>query len=265
MEEGRVTVEEELVRLERRPGGIALVTLVRADKRNAVNERLARQLERLVADLETDSDVRVVVLTGDGKVFSAGADLREVAAGRLDNIFLPGSGFAGFVTHERAKPWVCAVQGPALAGGLEIALACDIILASDAAEFGLPEVTRGLIASAGGLYRLPRLLPRTAAMEMLLTGKPITARQAYDYGLISRVCEPQSLMSEAFAIAQSIAANAPLAVRESLRIARMASGFDDDELWKDGERTQARLQQSADYQEGATAFVEKRQPRWRGA
>lgn len=258
-------VEEMIVRCERLGDGLALVTLNRPDKRNAVNPALAIALEKVVEELERDASVKAVVLTGAGPVFCAGADLAEVAAGRLDDCFRPASGFAGFVNSARSKPWIAAVNGPAFAGGFEIALACEMVLAVPDASFALPEVRRGLIASAGGLYRLPRGLPRPIALELILTGQPIEAARAFGLGLINRVVERDALLDEAARLGAAIAANAPLAVRESLRLARLASGYEDAALRNAAESAQAVLQHSADYAEGARAFVEKRPPRWTGA
>lgn len=257
-------VERELVVKQHLGGGVTLVTLTRADKRNAVNPQMASEFEELVIDLEEDEETSVIILTGSGKIFSAGADLKEVAGGRLNDCFRPQTGFAGFVNSARAKPWIAAVNGPALAGGFEIALACDLIVASTEATFGLPEVKRGLIASAGGLYRLPRILPRPLATELIICGGSFDAERAYSMGIINRICAPAKLLDEAVQLARTIAVNAPLAVRESLRFARRASFFDDPALHAEVEQAQAKLQQTADYREGALAFVEKRSPVWKG-
>ena len=245
---------------------IAIVTLQRPEARNAINVALATNLAVAVNQVEEDHKIRVVILTGAGdKAFCAGADLREVAAGKLAEQFTEKGGFAGFVLAPRKKPWIAAVNGVALAGGCEIALACDLIVAVEGARFGLPEVTRGLIASAGGLYRLPRALPKALALELIITGQPISAPRAYTLGLINRLVTANELMPEAMRIAETIAANAPLAVRASLELARRAAWFDDDNLSRAGDEVQSKLAQSFDYKEGATAFMEKRQPRFRGA
>ena len=249
----------------RREGAIALVTLCRPASRNAVNPELARELERIVAEVERDDEVKVAILTGAGEqAFCAGADLREVAAGRLDDCFTIEGGFGGFVNARRAKPWIAAVNGHALAGGFEMVLACDLVVAADTATFGLPEVTRGLIASAGGLYRLPRILPRAISMELITTGASIGAPRALDLGIVNRVVRATEVLAEARRLASQICCNAPLAVRESVRIARIASGFDDDALRGDAEQSQAQLQRTEDYLEGSRAFIEKRPPSWKG-
>lgn len=253
------------VDLQRLADGVALVTLSRPAARNAITPQVAHLLEEIVAEVERSDDISVAILTGKGdRAFCAGADLNEVAAGRLDDCFTPSGGFAGFVNAKRSKPWIAAVNGPALAGGFEIVLACDLAIAADTAIFGLPEVKRGLIASAGGLYRLPRVLPRVLAMEMIATGRAIGADRALAMGVINRVTSPQDLLEATKSLASEICANAPLAVRESVRIARAASGFDDDELRGAAEAAQAILQATSDYSEGATAFLEKRMPNWTG-
>lgn len=265
--EGSMSIAQNYppVDLQRLADGVALVTLCRPAARNAITPQIAHLLEEIVAEVERSDDISVAILTGEGdRAFCAGADLNEVAAGRLDDCFTPAGGFAGFVNAKRSKPWIAAVNGPALAGGFEIVLACDLAIASDTAIFGLPEVKRGLIASAGGLYRLPRVLPRVLAMEMIATGRAIGADQALAMGVINRVTSQQDLLEAAKSLASEICANAPLAVRESVRIARAASGFDDDELRGAAEAAQAILQATSDYSEGATAFLEKRKPNWMG-
>jgi enoyl-CoA hydratase/carnithine racemase len=262
---GRSVDSDNEVLFERISESVALVTLNRPAVRNAVTPTLAANLEKIVIEVESDEAIRVAILTGSGdKAFCAGADLREVAAGRLDACFTAGAGFAGFVNARRAKPWIAAVNGHALAGGFEMVLACDLVVAADQATFGLPEVTRGLIASAGGLYRLPRILPRPLAMELIATGKSVTADRALNLGLVNRVVPCTEVLREALQIALTICDNAPLAVRESVRIARLASGFDDALLRSDAEQTQGHLQSTDDYQEGAQAFIEKRSPQWEG-
>ena len=253
------------VDLQRIGDGIALVTLRRPAARNAITPEVAQLLERIVAEVEQSNEISVAILTGEGdRAFCAGADLNDVAAGRLDECFTESGGFAGFVNAKRSKPWIAAVNGPALAGGFEIVLACDLAVASDSATFGLPEVKRGLIASAGGLYRLSRVLPRVLAMEMIATGRPIDAARALAMGVINRVTALPDLLDVATALATEICANAPLAVRESVRIVRAASGFNDDVLRGDAEAAQAVLQNTSDYSEGARAFLEKRAPEWTG-
>lgn len=253
------------VSLESPVPNVALVTLRRPAARNAVNAALAQALERIVQATETDDSVRAVVLTGaGGQAFCAGADLKEVSQGGLNALMTPDGGFAGFVRARRAKPWIAAVDGFALAGGFEIALACDMIVASEDAAFGLPEVTRGLIAAAGGLFRLPRALPRAVALELIATGGRLPAARALAFGLVNRVVPKARTVPEAIVLAEAIGANAPVAVRESLAVARRAHDLDDDTLAQLSEQAQARVMLTEDFREGPLAFIEKRAPRWLG-
>jgi enoyl-CoA hydratase len=254
-----------VVGCKRLDGHVAVVTLNRPEVRNAVNGELARALEAVVLDTEADPDVWSVVITGAGRgVFCAGADLKEVSAGRGDQLFTARGGFAGFVYAARCKPWIAAVNGKALAGGCEIVLACDLVVASDDAAFGLPEVTRGLIAAAGGLIRLPRALPRNLALELAMTGEPIDARRAELHGLVNRVVPTDRVIDEAVALARRINGNAPLAVRESLQIARVAAELSEVDARALTLAARERVMRSEDYQEGPLAFIEKRAPRWSG-
>jgi enoyl-CoA hydratase/carnithine racemase len=244
---------------------VVLVTLERPDARNAVNAALTAQLQQTVMAIERDDDVRAVILTGsEEKAFCAGADLKEVSAGGLDDLFTAEGGFAGFTHVARRKPWIAAVNGAALAGGCELALACDMIVAADHALFGLPEVTRGLIASAGGLYRLPRAIPACIARELIATGKPIPADRALSLGLVNRVVPAADLIAAAQELAETIAANAPLAVQASLAVARQSVDHTDRELYELGNAEQEKMQATSDFREGSLAFVEKRAPNWTG-
>ncbi|WP_448661601.1 enoyl-CoA hydratase-related protein [Sphingomonas sp. CJ20] len=241
------------------------VVLNRPQVHNAVNGTLARALEAAVDRSEADADVRVVVLAAAGeRSFCAGADLSEVAAGRGRDLVTERGGFAGFVHAARTKPWIAMVNAQALGGGLELCLACDMIVASSSARFGLPEARRGIFAGAGGAFRLPRRIPRAVAMEMLATGEPIDAQRAYDLGLINRIADPDSLLDATLDLAGLIGANAPLAVVEALALARAATEADEPALWARNAETAARIAASADAREGARAFVEKRRPHWRG-
>ncbi len=259
-----VAAEEAPVLVERLGGGVARVTLNRPATRNAVNGRLALDLGVAVQDLEADPTVRAVVLSGAGKGFCAGADLSAVAAGDEASLWTPEGGFAGFVAAPRAKLWLAAVRGFALAGGLEIMLACDLVVAATDALFGLPEVKRGLVAGAGGLLRLPRAIPRAVAIEMIVTGEPIRAERAAALGLVNRVVPPDDVDVQALEIAHLVAGNAPGAVRESLAIARSAHEGNGADLLRRSEEALSRLRQGEDIREGSRAFLEKRLPRWSG-
>lgn len=244
---------------------VALVTLCRPDARNAVNGAVARALDRIVKATESDDQVRAVVLTGaGGQAFCAGADLKEIAQGRLHELSTRDGGFAGFVRAQRSKPWIAAVDGFALAGGCEIALACDMIVAAEHAAFGLPEVTRGLVAAAGGLFRLPRAVPRARALELIATGGRLSAADALAFGFVNRVVPGARTVPEAVALATAIAANAPVAVRESLAVARRAYDLDETALARLSDEAQARVMLTEDFREGPLAFIEKRAPRWQG-
>jgi enoyl-CoA hydratase len=253
------------VLIDHLPGHIALVTIDRPEARNAVNGDVARGLEAAIDVTEADPDVWVVILTGRGhEAFSAGADLKALAGGLGHELRTDRGGFAGFVHAPRSKPWIAAVNGPALAGGCELALACDLRVAVPQARFGLPEVKRGLVASAGGLYRLPRALPQALALEMILTGEPITAERALALGLINALAERDQLLAAAQALAERITVNAPVAVRQSLRVARQALDLSDADLQAESARAQQTTMASEDFQEGPRAFIEKRAPRWTG-
>ena len=253
------------VLIERLPGHVALVTINRPDARNAVNGEVAQGLDAAITETEADVEVWVVILTGSGNdAFSAGADLKAVSGGRGHELRTERGGFAGFVHAPRSKPWIAAVNGPALAGGCELALACDLRVAVPQARFGLPEVKRGLIASAGGLYRLPRALPQAMALEMILTGDPIPAERAFALGMVHALAERDGLIAAAQALAARITVNAPVAVRHSLGVARQALDMSDAQLMAESARAQQQNMTSEDFKEGPRAFIEKRAPVWTG-
>lgn len=253
------------VLFERVEEHIALVTINRESAGNSINAEVAIALDAIVKKTEADPDIWAVVLTAAGqKMFCAGADLKEIAAGRAEKLMTRDGGFAGFTHATRTKPWIAAVEGYALAGGLEIVLACDMMVASEAARFGLPEVKRSLIALAGGAYRLPQLLPRAIAIEMIATGDNIDAQQARAYGLVNRLTSSGSAKDEALALARRICGNAPLAVCESLQIARNATALPEKDLKRLGYEAWKRLTVTEDFREGPRAFIEKRAPRWQG-
>jgi len=246
-------------------GHIGLVRLNRPDKRNAVNGDVAAAMDWIVKEAERDPDIRVVILasTSDG-AFSAGADLSEISKGRGHLLSTADGGFGGLATAKREKPWIAAVAAPALAGGCELALSCDMIVAADTARFGLPEVKRGLFAGAGGVFRLTRRLPAAIAYELVATGDPIDAPRAYSLGLVNRLTTADKIMDEAIALAKAISVNAPLSVRESLKVARMSFDHPESELWQVSRKTSALVFSSEDAKEGPVAFLEKRAPVWKG-
>lgn len=244
---------------------IALVTIQRPEARNAVNGDVASALDRAVKQIEADPEIWAAVLTGAGGfAFCSGADLKEVSAGRMDTLYTPDGAFAGFVKHPRTKVWIAAVDGFAFAGGFEIALACDMIVASENSSFALPEVTRGLIAAAGGVYRLVRAMPRAIALELLATGDRLSAERAAAFGLVNTVTKQGQAVDGAIELANRVCANAPVAVRETLGVARRAYDLDDDALFALGLEGQDRVMLTEDFAEGPLAFIEKRAPQWKG-
>jgi enoyl-CoA hydratase len=245
-------------------GAAAIVTIRRPEQRNAVDRSVARGIEVAIDRLESSSELRVGILAGEGPVFCAGADLDTIVAGDTDGISTERGGFGGLVQRSRTKPLIAAVDGAALAGGLELALACDLIVASTEAVFGLPEVKRSMIASGGGLFRLPRALGSKVGLEMILTGDPIGAERAYHLGLVNRLVEPGHALLGARDLADRIAANAPVAVYESRHVAVAAHGHTDAELWAATAGAASRVARSEDFAEGPRAFVENRQPVWKG-
>jgi enoyl-CoA hydratase len=257
--------EAVLYRVE---GHVGVITLNRPEARNAVNVDIARGLEAAIDSIESDEDVWVGVILANVEgqarpVFCAGADLKVVEAGDVASLHTSRGGFAGFVFRERTKPIIAAIDGLATAGGLEISLACDLMIASTRASFGLAEVKRNLIAAAGGLFRLPRAVGQAAAMDAILTGEPIPAERAYQLGLVSRLVEPEALQDEALRLAGQIAASAPLAVRASRQVVLAAAHEDDETLLRMSQKLFDEVTAAEDTQEGLRAFIEKREPRWR--
>ncbi|MEC7899763.1 MAG: crotonase/enoyl-CoA hydratase family protein [Actinomycetota bacterium] len=244
-------------------GRIALITLNRPEARNAVNHEVAAGIEEAIDQFEEDNDLWTGILCGNGPVFSAGADLKAISAGEL-NLATKRGGFGGIVARERTKPLIAAVDGPALAGGTELALACDLIVASTVARFGLPEVKRSLIASAGGLVRLPRVLPKNIAMQMALTGEPISAEQAHLFGMVNVLTKEGEALDKAILLAEQINKNAPLAVRATRRSLIESLVLSDYDGMKFAIEETAALTSTEDYKEGPLAFIEKRDPIWKG-
>ena len=245
-------------------GPVAVITIRRPEARNAVNGEVALAMEAAIDRLEAEDDAWVGIVTGEGPVVSAGADLKAIASGQAASINTERGGFGGIARRERTKPVIAAVDGPALAGGCEMVLACDLVVASTNAAFGLPEVKRSLVAAAGGLFRLPRSIPRMVAMEVALTGDPIPAERAFQLGLVNELVEPGQALAAALSLAERICANAPLAVRESRQIVLAAQTGDDATLWRMTEQAFGRIVRTEDFGEGPRAFIEKRPPVWKG-
>ena len=253
--------DEPVVLLERRQRTL-LVTINRPDQRNAVNAEVAGGIAAALDELDRDPALAVGVLTGAGKGFCAGMDLKAFVAG--ERPYAGDRGFAGITQRPADKPLIAAVEGFAVAGGLEVALSCDLIVASRGARLGIPEVTRSLVAAAGALLRLPRMVPRTIAMELALTGQPITAERAFELGLINRLTEPSEAVQAALELASAIAANGPLAVAASKRILTESVDWPEAEFFARQGEIAGPVFTSEDAREGASAFAERRPPVWQG-
>ena len=249
---------ESLVQAER-TGRLLVVRMCREAKRNAVNRQLADELDAAFNLLEDDDGLWAGVLTGTGSVFCAGSDL--TAGG--DYVTERGGEY-GLIRRRRRKPLIAAVEGPALGGGLELVLACDLVVASRTARFGLPEVSRGVVASCGALFRAPHALPANLARELLLTGEPIDADRAREAGLVNVVTEPGGAVPAAVALGERICANAPVAVQASLVAVNRWLAAADEFGWQVTADAVAAIGASEDYREGIAAFLEKRPPRWTG-
>ncbi|MGD9961988.1 crotonase/enoyl-CoA hydratase family protein [Nocardioides sp.] len=241
---------------------ILVITLNRPDARNAVNSEVARALAATLDGFDNDPDRRVGVLTGAGAGFSAGMDLKAFLTGDLP--FIDGRGFAGFTQAPPRKPLIAAIEGFALAGGLEMALACDLIVASNDARLGLPEVTRALVAAGGGLLRLAQRIPYHVAAEVALTGQPMSVDRLREVGLLNRVTEPGAALQTALKLADTIASNGPLAVTGSKHILSQAGDWGLGAGWGLQAGTADLVNSSDDAQEGSRAFAERRQPVWTG-
>jgi crotonobetainyl-CoA hydratase len=264
-----VTAETETAApgaLTERRGNVLLITLNRPEARNAINASVSIAVGDALAEAQNDPEVRAVVITGAGQTFCAGADLKAIA--RRENLYHPEHGewgFAGYVQHLIDKPTIAAVNGTALGGGTEMALASDLVVAEERTKFGLPEVKRGLIAAAGGVFRIVDHLPRKVAMEMIFTGEPMTSADALKWGLINQVVPDGTVVDAALALAERITVNAPLAVWASKRV---ALGVDEGAItgeqagWTRTMREMGAVLRSADAKEGPMAFAEKRPPVW---
>src|SRR5215213_9070976 len=257
----RLMTEEQAVLTERRDG-VLLIPLNRPDARNAVNGALAEGVAEALDALDADDELRIGVLTGAGKGFSSGMDLKAFVAG--ERPYVEDRGFAGITQRASRKPLIAAIEGFAVAGGFEIALSCDLIVASKGTRFGIPEVKRGLIAGAGGLLRIPQRLPYGIAMELALTGDLMPAERGYELGLINRLTEPGEALGGALELASAITPNGPLALVASKDILRQVRDWTEEEFWKRQAPTIDTIFNSEDAKEGATAFAEKREPRWQG-
>jgi enoyl-CoA hydratase len=249
-------------------GNVAVITINRPDARNAVNTAVATGIEEAVDRREADDEgwvgIRTGAKTAKGHIFCAGADLKQMSVDPGGMMTARG-GFGGFVMRERTKPIIAAVDGPALAGGTELVLACDLVVASKTAVFGVPEVKRNLVAAAGALFRMPRKLPRNVAMELALTGRlDFPAERAYHFGLVNVLCEEGGALEAARKLAAQISENAPLAVRESRRIILEATDQPDEVGWRLSNEGIAKMFGTEDFTEGLAAFVEKRAPKWTG-
>ncbi len=251
--------------LRERQGHIEILTINRPEARNAINGAVSKAFTAAFDELEIDDDCNVVIITGAGdKAFCAGMDLKAFAAGEAGDIMGARGGFGGIAQRDFAKPIIAAVNGSALAGGCEIMLSCDLVVAVEEARFGIPEVKRGLVAGAGGLFRLPKRIPPAIALELALTGDPIDAERALAIGLINRVVPADKLMESALELAGTIAANAPLAVRVSKQVMKAGGELPEPEAWKLSNDALPPVFGSADAMEGAVAFAEKRDPVWTG-
>jgi enoyl-CoA hydratase len=239
-------------------GRVRLITLNRPEARNAVNTALAQSLVAAIEDLDSDDGLTAGVLTGAGGGFSAGMDLKAFASEG------PPKGFDQFLRNGSQKPLIAAVEGFALAGGLEIALTCDLIVAARGVKLGIPEVNKGLFAAGGGLFRLPGRVPYGVAMEMALTSDPILAEQAHELGLVARLAEPGKAAEAALELAERIAQNAPLAVAASKQIVRQTRGLTEEDAWALQGPHMKKVFTSNDAKEGPRAFAEKRPPTWTG-
>jgi enoyl-CoA hydratase len=253
--------DDPAVLTERREN-ILLITLNRPDQRNAVNQAVAEGVCAAMDELDDDKGLSLGVLTGAGRGFCAGMDLKAFVTG--ERPYAGDRGFAGIVQRPSRKPLIAAVEGFAVAGGLEIALACDLIVAGRGARLGIPEVKRSLVAAGGALLRLPRRLPSGLAMELALTGDPIEAERGYEVGLVNRLTEPGGALEGALTLAGEIARNGPLALAATKRVLSEAPGWPEAEFWHRQGEIVGPVMTSEDAREGATAFAEKRDPVWKG-
>ena len=250
--------EDVLIEVE---DGILIVTINRPEAKNAMNKAAAEGIAAAMDRLDADDDLRVAILTGAGGTFCSGMDLKGFLRGESPSI--EGRGFGGITQQGPSKPLIAAVEGYALAGGMELMISCDLVVANKDAKFGIPEAKRGLAAAAGGLMKLPDLIPPKIAMELALTGDFIDATRAYELGLVNRVVEGSAL-DAAKELAAKINENGPLAVRVSKQIVDQSRGWSLEERWDEQAKLLPKVFMSEDAREGAAAFAEKRKPNWKG-
>ena len=253
--------DESAVLTERRDG-VLLITLNRPDARNAVNAALAAGVAAALDELDADDKLGVGVLTGAGKGFSSGMDLKAFVAG--ESPYAADRGFAGITQRAAEKPLIAAIEGFAVAGGFEVALSCDLIVAARGARLGIPEVKRSLVAAGGALLRLPQRIPYHVAMELALTGDPIDAERGYELGIVNRLAEPGGAVDAALELAGEVARNGPLALKASKKIVQSSGDWTEAEAWEKQGEIAGPVMTSEDAREGAIAFAEKRDPIWRG-
>ncbi len=255
-------MNDEPAVLSERRDGVLLITLNRPDARNAVNAALAEGVAAALDELDADDDLSVGVLTGAGKGFSSGMDLKAFVAG--ESPYAADRGFAGITQRAAEKPLIAAIEGFAVAGGFEVALSCDLIVAARGARLGIPEAKRSLVAAGGALIRLPRRIPYHLAMELALTGDPIDAERGYELGIVNRLADPGGAVDAALELAGEVARNGPLALRASKKIVQRSGDWTEAEAWEKQGEIAGPVMTSEDAREGAIAFAEKRDPQWRG-
>jgi len=242
--------------------GVMTITINRPEAKNAVNKAVAEGISAAIDELESNDALRVAIITGAGGTFCSGMDLKAFVTGELP--IVEGRGFAGLVEYLVKKPVIAAVEGYALAGGFEVAISCDLIVVSEEAKFGIPEVKRGLAAAGGGLIKLPKQIPARIAMELALTGDFVSAGRAYELGLVNQVVPAGTALEAAKALAAKIAANGPLAVAASKQVVARAQDWDSEEMFGRQQKIVMPVLTSEDAIEGATAFAQKRAPNWKG-
>ncbi|MFT5572511.1 MAG: enoyl-CoA hydratase [Cryomorphaceae bacterium] len=242
--------------------GVMIITINRPEAKNAINKSVAEGVAAALIELDSNPDIQVAVLQGAGGGFSSGMDLKAFLTGELPVV--EGRGFAGLTEAVVEKPLIAAVEGFALAGGFEIMLSCDLVIAASNAKLGIPEVKRGLVAAGGGLVKMPRQMPKRLAMEMALTGNSISADRAYDIGLINKVVEPGAALDAAMELANTIKANGPMAVKLSKQVINSTTDWTSDSMMQKQLEIVTPIFTSNDAREGPTAFAEKRAPKWTG-